>query len=179
MYHKPLSLDIEQIKTLKAAGHSCKRIAHILGCSTTSVLIFARKRGITFTALKDNAQMSQFTTMTDPVIAYFLGYAWADGFLMTRRRKDGSQLYHGLAIQLRKDDGEYLFSLISHRMKVVAKDYKRVYTDGSTRLPQLFMYICDITFANWLVNECDYDKKSWIAPTRMLAKVPKHLHPAF
>lgn len=170
------TLDIETMIRLKSEGWSARRIGREYGWDGHKVSKLAKQHGLTFAVTKDNARMAQFLTMTNPVIAYFLGYIWADGFVS---RGGNVKRCNSIGIQLRRDDGEHLHGLIKDCMRVSAKVSHRVYKDGSNRRPQLAMHLSDTVFTRWLVDCLDYGDKSRATPNKMLSHIPSNLHAAF
>src|SRR3990167_3548923 len=79
------------------------------------ILYHAKKHNICFSKAFNNAKIEQFIDITDPVIAYFLGFLWADGSLSYKIRKERKTLPI-IRIEIIKTDADELKKLINNKI---------------------------------------------------------------
>lgn len=103
-----------------------------------------------------------FHKMTSPTIAYILGFIWADGNV--------SKTKHRITITIKYEDGESL--------KNTFLLYIPFHIHISNSRHQFMFYINDINLHSFLVDN-DYLNKSVMSPSKILSKIPQHLHHYF
>lgn len=120
------------------------------------------------------ANMSKFETISDSYVAYFLGFAWADGHLQTHAGRQG--LVGSFSMNLQQEDMKAIEWIID-QLGNFGKHYRlaHVSPDGSKHKAQMGIKLCDRRFVRFLYSH-DYHLKSSYAPTKILACIPKSLH---
>lgn len=113
---------------------------------------------------KNNISDEFLVNLNLPENVYFLGLLWADGFVTK----------YGFDIYAVTDDFKSIEKYLSdmgittiyeRQAKKDGKNFGRVSKVGK---------ICSIALRDFLI-ENDYDKKSFVAPKKILSKIPEHL----
>lgn len=125
---------------------------------------YTDKLGIQFSRYYNNSNINQFKQVTDPVIAYFLGFLWADGSLIYRT-KGGKKYYHGISLELVKEDSIELESFIKEKFIYGISERKRI-----NRRHQRTISISDSQFAEYLVSH-GFDRKSFNFSSSLLQTI--------
>lgn len=113
----------------------------------------------------DNKYMEEFKNIVKPEIAYFLGFWWADAYI--------SDNNHYIIFSIAEKDGKdikeklldiYPFNYSIYRPKTRPNSQKTmVFRKGDKNLHKILV-------------ENDYHMKSSVPPSKILSKIPKHLH---
>lgn len=106
--------------------------------------------------------MEPFHNITDPSIAYILGFIWADGYV--------SKTTNRIAVAIQNRDGQDLKELFLRYIPFHLHMEKK-------KLQHMF-YLNDLHLHKFLVDN-DYLIKSIATPSRILAHIPKHFHHYF
>lgn len=109
---------------------------------------------------KNDVDLSLFEKLDNPVMAYLMGYLWADG----SRHAEHKGVYYTLAIEVLYDDGVYLESLMRPLLPIRTHSRER-----PGRRKQLTIQINSRALIK-LLDECyRFDTKSVSSPTELLA----------
>ncbi len=162
---KPIPEEI--IRAAKSAGKSAKQLSRELGCCGPHVLKEAARYGITFSAFKDNGNLAAFQTVSNPEIAYILGFLWADGWV-------GDQ---HISIALVQSDASHLLTILQRHCKVsVSHRHRKAATFN--RQPQTDINICDARLARFLLS-IGYGDKSRLTHAQVVSRIPREYQSAF
>lgn len=115
----------------------------------------------------ENCNVDSFKNVTDPKVAYFLGWLWADGYIVKKKGKAKA-----INFCVRQDDGREFYEMIKDLGYITinhrdADKYNRVYIN-----------LCNAKLAEYL-GEKDYMVKSKVSPTKILETIPESLRPLF
>jgi hypothetical protein len=108
--------------------------------------------------------MEDFLHVTDPTIAYLLGFYWADGHLIKK----------GIVSRNVKDDADLIYEMIKNVGKVITIDYDSICGWRPTRSICIFHRI----LADHL-KSLDYGEKSKSSPTKILEIMEKDVQRFF
>lgn len=106
--------------------------------------------------------MEPFLRITEPSVAYTLGFIWADGYVSKSKNR--------VAISVQHRDGNDLRTLLSKHIPF--------HLHIGKRNSQYMFYLDDIKFHKFLVAY-DYIIKSIVSPSKILSHIPSHLHHYF
>lgn len=115
--------------------------------------------------------VNKFVNITSPEVAYFLGYFWADGHIKIRKTVGGFQYNFVLCINEDdyKDIKDSVFRIGEWKIYFNAPNVKTKRPSASVQIAThnkpLVVYLTGL----------DVDRKSWIAPTKLLNTIPEHL----
>lgn len=122
-----------------------------------------------------NVNPEHFYNVVMPEVAYFLGYFWADGYI--HYYKSGKIVYHRIAIEVERSDGEHLRKIAQTFGKWSAQERSRK-RYGIDMKPTMTLAINNPPLYQFLF-EHGYDEKSVISPTKIVNHIPESLRPAF
>lgn len=160
---KILSEEVEFVKN-NYLLHSAEWCAEQLKCKKTKIFYILKKIGLK-KEYPYKSNIDQFINIGQPEIAYFLGFYWADG---SKPEKSS------IRMEIKKSDGENL-SEIFNMVGNFKKTYRQRYKDNEVfGKEQIRLRLVDKNFSKFL-TECDYDKKSYCSPTKILSKIPENL----
>lgn len=168
-----LTKDQREWLTTNWASKSAKECGLFLGKTPKQVMLIAfnlnlpSKKGKQYLFKKLNIDPRRFLDITEPEIAYFLGLIWSDGTLRIGDRKVG--------LDMVREDLELLnLNKWIGKMTVQYKKNKKHPTwKESMKLTFKSRPIYDF------LVECDFKEKSIMSPTKILDKIPEHLHHYF
>lgn len=155
-----------QIEFLKKnyKDNGAKFCADNLGIPISKIHTKARKLGLKMTrksrGFSTYVDMKQFFDITDPRIAYLLGFLWADGYITKYK----------VVLCIGKSDANVLKPVLDS----LGKWYYQEYELERSSQPTVQMCMFYKEFTNFLLN-LDYDKKTGICPDKVLKKIPKNL----
>lgn len=112
-----------------------------------------------------NFDIEDFTNITKPIVAYYLGLIWGDGHLIPNV---------GLDLRVREDDGDEFYRMI----KVLGKFALTSYTEKTYGTKVKGMRLNFKKLAVYL-QDLDFGLKSTVSPTKILSKIPIDLHKFF
>lgn len=121
--------------------------------------------------------MDLLTAVTDPDIAYLLGFMWADGSLEVVNKKGGAVS----TMNFRMGGIETDFILLEPMMKRLGEFHVWKMAGAEKpikRRPQLHFTSHDQDFCKFL-HQNDFHIKSKVSPTKLLKHIPDALHSAF
>lgn len=174
MSHRPISDTIPEsvIQAAIQEGYTASRLAVSLGHPERKIHRDAARYGLMFgkarpNGIKGNGNLPAFQVVTDPEIAYILGFLWADGYVDR----------YNVRISLVEEDGRHLYSILAKHCSARTKRSNRQSPDAK-RKPQFTMFINDASLARYLMT-LDYGEKSHVAPIKVLATIPIQYHSAF
>lgn len=133
--------------------------------SRSSIFVKASKIGLH----KETSRVKSchFLKITNPRVAYILGYLWADGSI---RNKSGS-----VKLKIKSDDYQNIRPILMFIGKWSESRLKPKHPNHSLKI--------EARFNNKMIYEFlvkhDYDKKSVASPTKILMSIPSHLHSYF
>jgi hypothetical protein len=116
-----------------------------------------------------NFNIEEFKSPSTPLIAYFLGNIWGDGYIP----KDKKGRPTGVKLNVQTKDGEILYKMYQKLGHVT-------YTYRTNKLghTQYAMRFSNAELARFL-TDMDYQVKSTVSPTKILQLIPKELHKFF
>lgn len=146
-----------------------------LNKSYGSIIVKAKRMGIKNTSkIKhpslQNINPELFWNITSPEIAYFLGFFWADGYIRNYISKKGINNYK-ISLEIVSDDYKDLKFIFDKLGKWAIHFRKR--KDSWKETATISTNSKDIY--NFLHSH-DFTEKSLQEPTKILEKIPKHLH---
>ena len=139
-----------------------------IGVSRVAIYYHLKKLKLETTKKQNNVDKNLYKKIDNQKFVYFLGFLWADGYL--QYYKNG--LPNTLKIETVEEDSDHIISVIKN-LPIKFGSSKRI---RKNRKPQKCIYICDVEFVNFLVNEFQFDKKSYISHENILKKIPEDLH---
>lgn len=161
------NITTEQIEFIKLNHKTmtAREIGRKLNICNQKILRESKKFGIIFNRCYDNSNIEQFKNITNPKIAYFLGFCWADSTI-NYREKDKNRPC-SIALELVKDDCDYVESVVKDLFKYSSYERQR-----PNRQPQKTIAIDDVRLAELLVKEMEFGEKSFKFPTNLLQRIP-------
>ena len=107
--------------------------------------------------------LNDFINITNKEISYFLGFFWSDGYIDK----------NSICIEIKDTDGEEIFKILNSFGK----------WNTSTRIRNekyklIRIYASNIDIVKYL-KENDFDKKSFVSPTKILSNIPDELKKYF
>lgn len=125
----------------------------------------------------DAIHMDLLTNMTDPDIAYLLGFIWADGYIRIKQtKKEWSKLYI-FAMDINEADGIELTPLMN-KLGMFHIRHESFQGPNGDEKRRVNFDSSDQKFTKFLYDH-DYLIKSQAAPIKILNHIPLHLHAAF
>lgn len=112
-----------------------------------------------------------FMSHIDEDTSYLLGLLWADGYLTVKRRKGAIKTCR-IILSLKQPDGEYVKKLLAHTGKW------SLWVNRSGKYPQDTFHCANTILCEFL-ERCDYLKKSYKSPFKILNVIPVKYHPYF
>ena len=140
----------------------------ILNISKSKIKFRARKLGLKMSrasrGFKTHINLQQFINISNPKVAYLLGYLWADGYITKGK----------VILCLAKPDADSLKPLLNNLGTWYYADSK------IKRATHLMTQSCmfDKDFTNFLLN-LNFKEKSLVSPKDLLRLIPKYLQHYF
>ena len=151
---------------------SAYQIAKILGCTTNYVYGQLTKYKIRKNKPKVTNWFNQeLKNFTDEEI-YILGFLWADGYLNGKYKKNNLQC------EIIYNDFLDLAKTFDKVGKWGQSKRKASIKNGISRQARICLTISDTKLVDKLIC-LDFDKKSYISPTKLLKRIPKNKHYLF
>ena len=113
--------------------------------------------------------------LTDEEI-YLFGFLWADGYLNAQNIKTNN--YHNLQCTIVYSDFldiKQIFNKVGNWGEYIKQESIK---DGVHRKKSIILTISDTKW-NTILCSFDFDKKSYVSPTKLLKKIPKNKHYLF
>lgn len=111
---------------------------------------------------------SLFNKIDNPIVAYFLGFLWADGWVNKKEK------INNFLIKINSEDGEYLKKLLPRIGKFNIRDYtisdKRFKNDSN-----ITIFECTEKLVKSFLVENDFLIKSETSPVKILNLIPENL----